>query len=73
MQVRAKPKDYSKSRLAAYLKNKETQMLNDDELIMDMFQVLASGTYGLVTHVGHYPLFTAQEASNVSLRLMLRW
>ncbi|KAK9822960.1 hypothetical protein WJX74_009114 [Apatococcus lobatus] len=70
--VRARPADYQKSRLAAYLKTEETQMLNDDELIMDMFQVLASGTYGLVTHgtcsadaLLEYPEVRAKVAAEV--------
>ncbi len=37
--------------MAAYLKTEETKSLNDNEIIMDMFQMLSFGTYGLITQV----------------------
>ncbi len=37
--------------MAAYLKTEETKALNDEEIIMDMFQMLVFGTYGLITQV----------------------
>ena len=51
LQVRERPSEYSFCRMAAYLKTPESQKLNDDELIMDMFQMLVFGSYGLVTQV----------------------
>ncbi|KAK9836752.1 hypothetical protein WJX74_007457 [Apatococcus lobatus] len=46
--LRSQPKEHGKALLAAYLQTPESQKLNDDELIMDMFQMLVTGTYGLL-------------------------
>ena len=59
--MKGRSAEYQKCRLAAYLKTEETQKLNDDELIMDMFQILTSGSYGFVTHVSHLPVLAAHQ------------
>lgn len=51
VQVRTRPTEDPEALLATYLQQPESQRLNDDELIMDMFQMLVFGTYGLLTQV----------------------
>lgn len=51
LQVRKAPGKYSQCRLAAFLETEDTKKLTDDEIIMDLYQVLVFGTYGLVTQV----------------------